>query len=216
MGSFQNLKGIQSGSLIAKEYLGNSKWLCVCKECNNKVIITTNWFNKNKILGRAGCKHAKEIQIGDKFGYLTIKAKVNDYVKPKSGAHEKVWLCECICGREKEILECNLKSHKSLSCGICKSKISFPEKMIYFYLSKYFKDIKEQYHPKFLGGREIDVFIPSLNVGIEYDGYRWHKDINKDMLKNNICNKQGITIIRIREPKCPDIEMKYCIITPNK
>lgn len=215
MGKFQNLEGMQSGSLIAKKYLGNSKWLCVCNECGNEVIITTNWFNKNKRLGRAGCKHVKEIQIGDIFGYLTVKGKANDYIKPKTGAHEKVWICECICGRKKEILDCNLKMNKSLSCGICMSRVSIPEKMIYFYLSKYFKDIQEQYRPKFLNGKEIDIYIPSLNIGIEYDGYRWHKDVNKDILKNKVCKQNGITLIRVRENKCPDIDMKHCIITPQ-
>ncbi len=215
MGTFLNLEGMQSGSLIAKEYLGDSRWLCTCEKCGSKVIITTNWFNKNRRLGREGCKHVKEIQIGDTFGYLTVKEKANDYIKPKSGAHEKVWLCECICGRKKEILDCNLKMNKSLSCGICMSRVSIPEKMIYFYLSKHFKDIQEQYRPKFLKGREIDVYIPSLRVGIEYDGYRWHKDISKDLSKNAICEKNGITIIRIREPKCPEIDMKYYIITPQ-
>lgn len=214
MGTFQNLKGKQSGSLIAKQYLGNSKWLCICKECGNEVIITTDWFNKNKRLGRSGCKHVKDIRVGDTFGYLTVKAPAEDYIKPKSGAHEKMWLCECICGRKKKILDCNLKMNKSLSCGICMSRVSIPEKMIYYYLSKYFKDIQEQYRPKFLKGKEIDIFIPSLCVGIEYDGYRWHKDVSKDIFKNNICEKNGIKIIRIRESKCPNINMKYCIVTP--
>ena len=215
MGILQNLAGMQSGSLIAKEYLGNSRWLCTCKECGNEVIITTNWFNKNKRLGRSGCKHVKEIKIGDTFGYLTVKSQANDYVKPKSGAHEKVWLCECICGREKEILDCNLKMHKSLSCGICMSRVSIPEKMIYYYLSKCFEDIQEQYRPKFLNGKEIDIYIPSLKVGIEYDGYRWHKDVKKDILKNEICKKNGIELIRIREQKCPGIDIKYKINTPQ-
>ena len=215
MGTFQNLKGMNSGDLTAIEYLGNSKWLCVCNKCNNKIIISTYWFNKNRKIGRSGCKHVKEIQIGDTFGYLTVKSQGEDYIKPKSRAHEKVWICECICGRKKEILDCNLKMHKSLSCGICMSRVSIPEKMIYYYLSKHFDDILEQYRPSFLKGREIDIYLPSLKLGIEYDGYRWHKDLDKDISKNDICLNNGITLIRIREPKCPKIDMKYCIITPQ-
>ena len=32
-----------------------------------------------------------------------------DYIKPKSKAHEKQWLCECVCGRQKEILQSKKK-----------------------------------------------------------------------------------------------------------
>lgn len=216
MGLRYDLTGEKSGTLIAKKYIGNSKWLCICQVCQNEVEITTDWFHKNQRLGRDGCKHVKQISIGDKFGYLTVIEKADDYIKPKSKAKENCWLCECICGRTKKILESNLKSYKSLSCGICMNRVSIPEKMIYYYLSQYFDNIKEQYRPDFLNGKEIDIFIPSLQIGIEYDGYRWHKDADKDILKNNICKQHNITLIRVREPKCPKIEnLKYCIITPK-
>jgi hypothetical protein len=211
-----NLIGKKSGTLIAKEYLGNSKWKCICKKCNNEVIITTNWFNKNIKLKRDGCKHVNYNLIGEKFGYLTVIKQAEDYIKPRSKAHERQWLCKCICGRTKVIIESNLKGSKSISCGICMSHISIPEKMIYYYLSKCFNDIKEQYRPKFLKGREIDIYIPELKLGIEYDGKNWHKDTNKDILKNKLCEENGITLIRVREPECPKISgIKYCIITPK-
>lgn len=216
MGRFEDLSRKIYGTLLVKEYIGSSKWLCECTKCGNIVYIYADWLKKNERLGRDGCKHAQEIKIGDTFGYLTVVSKSEDYIKPKSGAHEPKWLCKCVCGRTKEILESNLKSYKSLSCGICMSRVSIPEKMIYYYLSKCFNDIQEQYRPDFLNGKEIDIYVPSLNVGIEYDGYRWHKDVQKDINKNNICHKNGITIIRVREPKCPTIENeKYCIITPK-
>lgn len=216
MGIIQDLTGQISGTLIAKEYIGDSKWLCICKVCQNNVTITTDWFHKNQRLGRDGCKHVKPISVGDTFGYLTVMEQADDYIKPKSKAHEKRWLCKCVCGRTKVIIESNLKLLKSQSCGICMSRVSIPEKMIYYYLSKYFIDIQEQYKPDFLNGKEIDIFIPSLKIGIEYDGYRWHKDVKKDILKNNICNKYGITMIRVREPQCPIIKKTpFCIITPN-
>lgn len=216
MGKFEDLSEKVFGTLLVKEYIGSSKWLCECTKCGNSVYISADWLKKNEQLGRDGCKHARKIKIGDVFGYLTVIDKSTDYIKPKSAAHEPRWLCKCVCGRTKAILESNLKSYKSLSCGICMSRVSIPEKMIYYYLSKCFEDIQEQYRPDFLKGKEIDIYIPSLKIGIEYDGYRWHKDIKKDINKNNICRENGITIIRVREPKCPQmIDTKYCIITPK-
>ncbi len=49
MSGFQNLKGQRSGTLVAKEYLGNSKWRCICTVCGNTVEITTNWFTLNSM-----------------------------------------------------------------------------------------------------------------------------------------------------------------------
>ena len=58
---------------------------------------------------------------------------------------------------------------------------SFPQQLIAHCVNKYFPDIVSNYRAPFLkngksGHRlEIDVWIPSLKVGIEYDGYPWHK-----------------------------------------
>ena len=193
MGVFTDLTGKQSGVLIAKKYLGNSQWDCECSICGNHVKISSYWFNKNIKLNRDGCKHIKPIQIGDTFGLLTVIAQDSkDYIKPKSQKHERRWICQCTCGRQKSILESNLKSSKSISCGLCSNRVSIPEKSILFYLSKHFKNIIENYKPDFLYGKEIDIYIPDLNLGIEYDGEHWHKDIEKDIWKNNICKNNGV------------------------
>lgn len=51
--------------------------------------------------------------------------------------------------------------------------------------------------------KELDVFIPTMNIGIEYDGQYFHKSIKKDLEKNKLCEKNNITLIRIREPELP-------------
>ena len=38
------------------------------------------------------------------------------------------------------------------------------------------------YQPEWIEKSEIDVFIPSLSIGIEYDGRVWHKNIEKDCI----------------------------------
>lgn len=49
---------------------------------------------------------------------------------------------------------------------------------------------------------EIDIYIPSLKIGIEYDGPR-HVLIS-DQHKNALCCRNGIQLIRIRDDRLPD------------
>lgn len=48
---------------------------------------------------------------------------------------------------------------------------------------------------------EIDVYIPSLKIGVEYDGFAWHKDsgLKKERVKYEICKKNGIYLYRLKE-----------------
>lgn len=86
------------------------------------------------------------------------------------------------------------------SCPLCtkKLRISFPEKAIFFYIQRAFPDAIENYRPSWLGKKEIDIYIPSLKTGIEYDGARYHK-ASRDLQKDILCSKNGVTLIRIRE-----------------
>lgn len=79
---------------------------------------------------------------------------------------------------------------------------SFPEQTILFYIQKLFPDAKK-YKSKEIS--EIDIYIPELKIGIEYDGF-YHKDVKKDIYKTNKCLKNGIKLIRVRENKCPEIK----------
>lgn len=63
-------------------------------------------------------------------------------------------------------------------------------------------------------GYELDIYIPSKKIGIEYDGYFWHKDkVKQDLEKNKWCKEQGIALYRIREGLMPlnDSSIDYVI-----
>lgn len=56
-----------------------------------------------------------------------------------------------------------------------------------------------------IDGKEIDIYIPSIKLGIEYNGLRWHTDFgfgrdkNYHINKLQKCNEQGIKLIQIFE-----------------
>ena len=80
---------------------------------------------------------------------------------------------------------------------------SLEEATYLYYLKKIgFERKNKGYFKKFSkawNNREIDMFNEELMVGLEYDGYYWHKDaVEKDIAKDQLCFNCGIDLIRIR------------------
>ena len=126
------------------------------------------------------------------------------------GSGKKVWWLCSTCGYEWDTVISNRS--KGCGCPKCKqsTRTSFSEKAIIYYFAKVV-DVIEQYQ---LDGSKmsLDVFIPSLNVGIEYDGKMWHQNKERDIKKDILCKKLGITLYRIREAGCVEIEESSSII----
>lgn len=120
------------------------------------------------------------------------------------GSEEKVWWKCKTCGHSWNAM-ISRRTKRKQGCPECRKELrtSFPEKAVYFYIKKIFDDAIENYRPDWLGKAEIDIFIPSIKVGIEYDGSAYHGNIEKDLRKNVLCKERGIKLLRIREPKCP-------------
>ncbi len=89
-------------------------------------------------------------------------------------------------------------------CGECTkyARTSIAEQIIYYYVKKVFPDTINTYKRL---GFEIDVFIPSLNIGIEYDGSYYHKNtLEKDNIKDTKAIEKGIQLYRFRPEMLPD------------
>ena len=104
-------------------------------------------------------------------------------------------------------------------CPNCKkrSKTSFPEQAIVYYLRNHFADIVNGYQGIFKNtSSELDIYIPSRNVGIEYDGLN-HKNpgaYERDKDKYLQCIDHGVTLYRIREdPEEHDSELCDVLIS---
>ncbi len=90
---------------------------------------------------------------------------------------------------------------KKTNCPICaRTQTSFPEQAVAFYLRQEY-EVLQRYRIK---GKEVDIYIPSFNIAIEYDGLLWHSDedkIKKDQLKTKKITSEGIILIRLRESR---------------
>lgn len=132
---------------------------------------------------------------------------------------ENVWWL-CPSGHEYQATIYN-RNHGT-GCPACQRelKTSFPEQAILFYFRKCTRAMSRY----LLNGKtEIDIYLPELNVGIEYDGYRYHSGQEarkKEMRKDKIVNEAGIILFRVKEIKSeseiiPDDRAIYCKYDAN-
>mgnify|MGYP002673852960 FL=1 len=128
----------------------------------------------------------------------TLNGSLTPYDIAPSSSKTYYWRCP-----NNHVFSATASSMKSRRfCPICRPTIhsSFIEMAIAFYLRKII-DIDQWKQIK--GTRQsIDIYIPRLKVGIEYDGVRYHnnrKQIKRDSRKSEILKRQGIRLIRIQE-----------------
>ena len=112
----------------------------------------------------------------------------------------KVWWKCSLCGHTWEAAPA-MRTGQETGCPNCLKhrKTSFPEQAIFYYIQKIFPDAMNSYTDSFDNRMELDIYIPSRNTGIEYDGVYWHKNERKENEKYSICRSQGIKLIRVKE-----------------
>ena len=131
------------------------------------------------------------------FEKNTIKP---DEIIGGGGNHFAWW--KCVFGHSWRATISNRISGSG--CPECQKKTqsSFPEQAILFYIKTEYPDAVNSYKNLFDKGMELDIFIPSKKIGIEYDGINWHKSeraLLREKRKYDICKANGIKLIRIKE-----------------
>ena len=158
---------------------------------------------KNTIIERYGVDN---IMFSEDFRkYNFIIGKDPNYVKYLGGRMNEF---TCDCGKEHnfEIDTDNYFKRKYRNCPLCTTcypideNVSIKEKELLSYIkSIYTKSIIENYRDKY----EIDIYLPDLNIGFEFNGIYWHSDkfISKDkhIDKLNFFKDKNIRIIYIWE-----------------
>lgn len=185
-------------------------------KCNNKIqnnggncpYCSSQRLCPEKSLAYVNPELAKEwhpIKNGS-FTPLDVFASTNKYIW---------WLCP-ICGHEWRAKGSNRHCGKR-GCPECAKgrNTSVPEQLIFLSLKSIFPDAINRYKVK---SDEIDIFIPSQNIGIEYDGQLFHtqQKLAKDISKTERILSKGIKLIRFRESMCPLLEVKGCKIVSVK
>lgn len=178
---------------------------CGCPECSN---------NSHKVIIGFNDLKSHNPDVANEWNY-----EKNSPLKPEDVSYansKKVWFT-CNQGHSYITSISNRTISKS-GCPDCnnQSHTSFPEQTILYYLRKTKLEIINSYKPDWIGKSEIDIYIPSLNIGIEYDGIKWHKDkFEKDNEKNKLCKENNLKLIRIREEGLDSMDNCICIFRKN-
>ena len=91
-------------------------------------------------------------------------------------SNDRVWWKCSACGYSYQAQVANRTGYKHSGCPKCNHYMhtSFPEQAFFYYVKKYFKDAQSGFTDFFDDNMELDIYIPTLHIGIEYDGEHWH------------------------------------------
>lgn len=160
----------------------------------------------NQRTGGRGCPYCagKQIHVGHNDLATTHPELAQEWHPTKNGdltpqmvskgSDKKVWWLGP-CGHEWEAGV----GHRvrGTGCPVCLTErhTSFPEQTILYYMKKV--TTAESRNTEF--GKEMDVWLPELRVGVEYNGF-WHRDkAEADAGKVSFFSDIGIRIITVKE-----------------
>lgn len=156
-----------------------------CPICGMEISADKRRLNLSEFVAKAQSVHP------NKYGYDNAK-----YVNTSTPL-------EIFCPIHGPFLQDPHNHLQGSGCPKCANNLSKAENDIADFIRGLGLNV-EQHNRKILDGLEIDIYIPSLKIGIEYNGLYWHhegkgKDRQYHLRKTKNCEKQGIRLIQIFE-----------------
>ncbi len=157
----------------------------------------------NHLSKKQGCyKCLNKIHDNDSFIRVSSLIHNNKYdysLVQYNGITKKVKIICDIHGQFNQ--RCD--SHKNgFGCPSCGNSISNDEKDVAYFIESLGIKIEEN-NRTILNGKELDIYIPSHNLAIEYNGLYWHSEeyVSSDYHLNKTieCENKGVKLIHIFE-----------------
>ena len=204
----------------------NRKASWICKKCG--YIYDATISNRSNGTGCPVCAGRIVIQgINDLFTVAPKLEEEWDYEEnekhsifpskiSKGSSQDAHWRCSFCGNKWTAKIYSRIAGAGCPKCAM-EERTSLPEQTIFFYLRQIDKDIINTYQPDWIKPSEIDIYLPSYRLGIEYDGDGFHKNAKKDEKKDDLCEAHGIKLLHVREPNCPKMrEGSLVYVRPNK
>ena len=207
----KDLTGKKFGNLLVLSYSRydgkNHLWNCKC-DCGNAI----EAIGKSLTSGnRKSCGCAKR-KIKPSMRRYDLANKKFGKLVAISPENHSFWKCKCDCGNEVLVKTADLLRGFTQSCGcVSNNHSSFQEievkEFVQSILPNEFIEKSKILGDDSVRKQEIDIYIPSMKIGIEYNGSAFHASENvrvgrgKDILYHQQkflqAKKQGIHLISI-------------------
>lgn len=199
----KELSSVLPSVVPCEEYKNALSYIkCRCRVCGYEWQSKPNWLLSGH--GCPRCGHEKggsSIRLSDQEFKAKLLA-VNPHITPLEEyvLSNKPIKCKCqVCGNEW-----NTTPNRLLQGGGCPKcnrifQTSFPEQAVFYFIKNEFEDAINGYK---LDNSEIDIYIPSKRIGIEYDGKHWHSGSYSETKEKNkyfLLKNSDILLIRIKE-----------------
>ena len=175
-----------------------------CSNCNSSFQKRIDSVTKSHNLTCFKCDNFKKnVSLINKYPKIIKNnwdfQKNNRNPKNISSANIGLYWWKCLIhGSVKASIKRAIKNNFCEKCTTV-SRTSEIEIRIYLELKTIFEDVINQ---KIIKKREIDIFLPKEKIAVEFDGYPWHlKNEKKDLVKNEILEREKIKVIRIRDER---------------
>lgn len=119
-----------------------------------------------------------------------------------AGTHQKFWW---LCNKKNHVWEATVKDRvRGTACPKCATTISRQEQEIVDYLKTFYPNLDIQTSTrKIIPPLELDIYIPTKNIAIEFNGLYWHDERSKNQNYHHRkwleCKNKGIQLIQIWE-----------------
>lgn len=136
-----------------------------------------------------------EKRFGEKYSFPNIES---EYVN----SHSKITIRCNTCGNTFKKIACDHLTSSNGGCHHCYFTKSKPEQELGEFIKNLLgKDQVSFNNRSILKNNEIDIYIPSVKIGIEFNGLYWHsfKDKYYHVNKTDECNSLGVKLIQIFE-----------------
>lgn len=202
----------------------NTKQTCLKKygvDCYLKTD-TVRQIQKQKLKEQTWQRIISDKNYSPMFSY-------QDFLNNKT---ECIWKWKCNkCGNVFEALYDNGQHHRCYKCypnTTCGTSLAEQKITEYIQsLTSYKVYNRSPENKRIIDKREIDIYIPELKLGIEYDGLFYHsedngKGKNYHLQKTELCKEKGIQLIHIFEDEWIEKQdivkarLKHLILNSNK
>lgn len=180
--------------IIGEYRTSHEKTLCRCKTCGYE------WYTTpHSLFSGYGCPRCAGVLQKNNEAFLRELIEKDILVEPLDPYITAKTKIRCKCKKCKRIWEVEPASLlQGYGCPNCAhTQTSFIEQLIYFYFCSLIGVTEVLHRDRKATGQELDIYIPSRRLAIEYGSMHWHQDYSKDQAKQKRCAERGIELITI-------------------